>query len=176
MPKTIEKQIIGRSEKIDLPELKLKDISAKIDTGAYGCAIHCHKIREVIKDRKKYLHFDLLDPSHPKYEKQVFKVKSFSKKRVKNSFGESEERYTIKSKIEIFNKLYAVELSLTDRSEMKYPVLIGRLFLEDRFIVDVSKTNLSKKLDSKKKTTKVITKATSKIKKKKKGNKRKLKD
>ena len=158
MTKSKEKQIIGRSEKIDLPELKLKDLSAKIDTGAYGCAIHCHKIREVIKDGKKYLHFDLLDPSHRQYEKQVFKVSGFRKKRVKNSFGESEERYTIKSKIEIFGKLFPAELSLTDRSEMKYPVLIGRLFLEDRFIVDVSKTNLSKKLQKKKLIKKKIVK------------------
>lgn len=145
MAKAIEKQIIGRSDKIDLPDLKLKDISAKIDTGAYGCAIHCHKIREVIKGRKKHLYFDLLDPSHPKYEKQVFKVSSFSRKRVKNSFGESEQRYTIKSKIKLFEKLYTVELSLTDRSEMKYPILLGRTFLEGKFIVDVEKTNLSKK-------------------------------
>lgn len=140
-----EKQVIGRRELVNLPELGLKNLDAKIDTGAYGCAIHCHKIR--IKERNgiKYLYFDLLDPSHPQYEKKVLKSSKFSSKRVKNSFGESEKRYVIQSYIEIFGEEIEVELSLTDRSEMKYPVLIGREFIRNRFVVDVSKYNLSKK-------------------------------
>lgn len=172
MPRAKEKQIIGRSDKIDLPDLKLRDISAKVDTGAYGCAIHCHKIREVHSKGKKLLYFDLLDPSHPKYEKQVFKVNNFSRKRVKNSFGESEQRYTIKSKIKIFDKVHTIELSLTDRSEMKFPILLGRTFLENKFIVDVAKINLSKKHtskthgSSKPKKTKVKTKSKKKVGKK----------
>ncbi|MDD9899268.1 MAG: RimK/LysX family protein [Candidatus Melainabacteria bacterium] len=141
MAKTKEKLTIGRSERIDLPELKLYDLNAKIDTGAYGSAIHCHHI-EVVKIRgKEVLRFDLLDPSHPHYEKKFFRFRNFKIKRVRNSFGQTEKRYTIQAKVKIGQRLLNTEFSLTDRSEMKYPVLIGRKFIQQGFIVDVTKRN-----------------------------------
>lgn len=56
-----------------------------------------------------------------------------------------EERYVITTGVLIFNKLIKTEFSLTDRSAMKYPILLGRKFLVKRFIVDVSLVNLSLK-------------------------------
>jgi hypothetical protein len=50
-----------------------------------------------------------------------------------------EERVVIKQKVRFFGKKGTILLSLTNRSEMKYPVLIGRRFLEGRYTVDVSK-------------------------------------
>lgn len=59
-------------------------------------------------------------------------------KNVKSSNGKTEERIFVKTVIELSNKRYEVELSLTDRKDMKYPMLIGRKFLQGHFIVDVS--------------------------------------
>lgn len=167
MRKNKEKLSIGRREIVSVPELGLRNIDAKIDTGAYGCAIHCHKIRIKERNRIKYLYFDLLDPSHPKYENKVLKSARFTTKRVKNSFGETEKRYVIKASIRIFDELIDLELSLTDRSEMKYPILLGREFLRNRFIVDVAKYNLSNKALLKKKGSKLKPNKTSKTKDKK---------
>lgn len=64
---------------------------------------------------------------------------------VKSSNGTIQERIFIKTTLELFNQQYETELSLTDRASMKYPMLIGRKFLEDRFIVDVSLTYQSTK-------------------------------
>jgi hypothetical protein len=135
------KIIIGRNEKVDLPSLGLIDLKAKIDTGAFTSVIHCHKIKLVISNKKKFLYFNLLDPGHPKYEKKLFKVTGFSEKKVKNSFGASEIRFAIKTPILIAGRLINTEFTLTDRSEMKYPVLLGRKLLKENFIVDVSKIN-----------------------------------
>ena len=43
-----------------------------------------------------------------------------------------------------FGKKYKTVISLTDRSDMKYPMLIGRKFLSERFLVDVSQEYLTK--------------------------------
>jgi len=132
-----EKLIVGRREEIDFPELGLFGITAKIDTGAYTTALHCHDIEE--KNGK--LFFKLLDPSHPEYNEQVLKFTEYSQKEIKNSFGEIEKRYVIKTVIRIGQKRVKAVISLSDRGRMRYPVLIGRKLLKNRFIVDVALLN-----------------------------------
>lgn len=132
-----EKLIIGRREEIDFPELGLFGIIAKIDTGAYTTALHCHDIKE----KDGVLHFKLLDPSHPEYNEQDRKFTEYSQKEIKNSFGEIEKRYIIKTIIQIGEKRIKAVISLSDRGSMRYPVLIGRKLLKNRFIVDVALLN-----------------------------------
>ena len=139
------KKLIGRKDKVDFPKMRLYDIDAKIDTGAYTSAIHCHNIRVSEKDNLKYVTFNLLDPSHPDYNEKRFRVPLHAKKRIKSSIGKSEERCIIKTLITLFGEKFEIELSLSDRSKMEYPVLIGRKLLKKRFVVDVSKSNLSYK-------------------------------
>ncbi len=62
---------------------------------------------------------------------------------VKSSNGTIQERIFIKTILELFGLEFETEISLTDRKSMKYPMLIGRKFLEERFIVDVASTHLS---------------------------------
>jgi len=131
----IKKLIIGRNEYVSLPELKFFDIDAKIDTGAYGSSIHCDHIH--LNDDGT-VHFKLLDETHQDYSKQHIVMPVFKIKNVKSSNGTSEERIFVKTVIELSGKRYEAELSLTDRKDMKYPMLIGRKYLEGRFLVDVS--------------------------------------
>lgn len=141
---------IGRLDRIELPGLGLKSIEAKVDTGAYGSALHCHHIDLILEGGKEILTFDVLDPDHEKYEEQVFRFEKFGHKVVKNTGGEPEHRYTIETEVIIFSQSYQVEFSLTDRSQMKVPVLLGRKFLRKRFLVDVDLKNISHKLKTKK--------------------------
>ncbi len=139
----MEKIIIGRKDKIDLPDLALFNIDAKIDTGAYTSSIHCYQIQLTKNNGVATVRFKLLDPSHPDYNEREFLLPVHQFKSVKSSSGHTEERIFIKTNILIFDQLFEIELSLTDRSDMKHPVLIGRKLLKNRFIVDVSKFNLS---------------------------------
>lgn len=141
--KKVVKVVIGRKDKVDFPTLGLQDISIKIDTGAYTSAIHCHKIEKKEIEGKETLVFTLLDPSHPQYDNKEFSTEKFTEKRVKNSFGHSENRYVIETDIYLFGKIYSLQLSLSARKEMRFPVLIGRKFLMGKFIVDSSKYDLS---------------------------------
>ncbi len=134
---------IGKTDKADFPELFLTNIDIKVDTGAYTSTIHSHEISEIIIDGEKYVEFQILDPTHEKYHEKKFKTKHYRKKRVKNSFGKSEQRFVVETIINFFGKDYPIELSLSGRCDMRFPVLIGRKLLKNKFIVDVSKSNLS---------------------------------
>ncbi len=131
----IEKVIIGRNERVSLPELNFFNIDAKIDTGARGNSIHCDDI--YLKDEHT-VHFKLLDDNHPDYCEQHIEMPVYKIKKVKSSNGEVEERIVVKTEIELLGQVYETELSLTNRKKMTYPMLIGRRYLQGRFIVDVS--------------------------------------
>jgi hypothetical protein len=62
---------------------------------------------------------------------------------VKSSNGIVENRFLIATEILIFDKKYPIRLTITERGSMKYPVLLGRKFLSNKFVVDTSKVNLS---------------------------------
>ncbi len=135
--------IIGRLDKADFLELDLMDIDVKIDTGAFTSAIHCHNIREVNLSRNSLIRFNLLDPTHPQYNERELIHSNYYKKTIKSSTGHIEDRYIIKTNVVLFERIFPIELSLTDRTEMKYPILIGRRLLQNNFLVDVSATHLS---------------------------------
>lgn len=137
---------IGRADKADLPELSLVDIKIKIDTGAYTSSIHSHDIKEVVENGEKFIIFEILDPSNRQFTGKEYKTKRFRKKTIKNSFGSSENRFIVETTIILFGEEFPIELSLSERSNMKYPILIGRKLLNKRFIVDISKKNISYKL------------------------------
>ncbi|HAN78493.1 MAG TPA: peptidase [Bacteroidales bacterium] len=141
----LKKRIIGRSDKIDFPMLKLKEIDVKIDTGAYTSSIHCVNFEKKKLKGKIVLKCNFLDPEHSLYHGKEFVFEEFSTTTVKSSNGVAEERYKIKTEIKIFGKKYPILLTLAERTDMRFPVLLGRNFLKKKFIVDVSRTCLSYK-------------------------------
>lgn len=136
-----QKKTIGRFEKVDLPALNLFALDAKIDTGADNSAIHCHNI--IVDEALNRVTFNLLDPSHPDYNETSLTLPVHRKRWVKSSNGMREYRVYIKTTIEVMGEVYEAELSLTDRSSMNFPMLLGRKFLHNRFLVDVSKSGNS---------------------------------
>lgn len=149
-------RVIGRREFVDFPGLNLFSIEAKIDTGAYTSAIHCKDIAIKTINNQEILCFKLLDGSHPEYSEQTHQFADYFKKKIKNSFGEMEERFIIKTRVKIGRKNILTTLSLSDRENMRYPVLIGRRLLKGKFVVDVNRihTNGSKIIKSRKKKIK----------------------
>jgi hypothetical protein len=131
--------ILGRYDRVDLPDLGLYNIHAKVDTGAYTCSLHCSKAGIV----NNKLEFVLLDEEHPEFTGMKFVFDQFEKRDIKNSFGEVEQRFVIVTTIRIFNEDIRAEFSLSNRGLLKFPILIGRKILRDRFLIDVKKKNLS---------------------------------
>ena len=139
------KEIIGRKEKITLKEWGFYNISAKIDTGAYTSAIHCEYAQVKMIGGKKTLEFILLSPANKHFKNQVISTESFSQKKVKNSFGHVEVRFKVTTKITMFGNEFEGEFTLSERSKMKNPILLGRKILKGRFLIDVDKINLSQR-------------------------------
>jgi hypothetical protein len=135
-------KLIGRREYVDFPGLNLFRLEAKIDTGAYTSALHCHDIAVRDIGGTPTLCFYLLDPNHPEYNDQEHRFTEFSRKTIKSSSGEAEERYIIKTLIRLGRKKIRTTLSLTDRAGMRYPVLIGRKLIKNKFIIDVKQLHL----------------------------------
>lgn len=131
---TTNTNIVGSSEIIGFPEFSMFDVPAKIDTGADSGAIHCTTIKEKLIKGKSILQFSPFD--HPE---NVIIATDFTIKKVRSSNGEVCNRYFIDTVIEIKDKQYPIHLSLADRTEMTWPVLIGKRFLsENNFLVDVN--------------------------------------
>jgi len=133
------KKTIGRIDKVDFPTLDLFDIDVKIDTGAFTSSMHCHKVIEE-DNLLKCLFFD---KEHQNYNKKIIVFKNYTTTKVKSSNGMVQNRYMVKTSVLLFNKRYKIDLTLSTRSEMKYPILIGRKFLSKKFIVDINLKNLS---------------------------------
>lgn len=131
-------KILGRNDRVDLPGLGLTNIHAKVDTGAYTCSLHCAYARLV----GKKLEFVLLDEEHPEFTGIKYTFKKFTQREIKNSFGEAEMRFVIKTSIKIFDHRIRAEFSLSDRGNLKFPVLLGRKILRNRFLIDVTKKDL----------------------------------
>lgn len=130
-------KIIGSFEPVTFPEFaNIGEVKAKIDTGAYSGSLHCTKISEEKTTNGKILHFSPFD--HPELK---IAITDFAVRYVRSSNGQSQKRYFIKTTIKLQGEIYPILLSLADRSEMKWSVLIGRRFLRrNNFLVDVSRS------------------------------------
>jgi hypothetical protein len=139
LKKTNSKILIGRTDLVDFPKLELFGIDIKIDSGAYTSSFHCSHIEE----KNGVLECKFLDPGYVEYHGKLVHFASFSQKLVKSSNGITERRYLVRTDILIFEKVYKIELTLTERGSMRFPVLLGRKFLSKNFIIDTSKKRLS---------------------------------
>lgn len=133
------KRTLGRVDIVDFPKLELNGVNVKIDTGAYTSSIHCSEIKE--KDGKLHCIFENKD--HPNFKAEEIVFDTFSYTDVKSSNGIKENRFKIKTDVIFFGKTYKINLTLSTRDDMKFPVLIGRQFLKRKFLVDVDLENQS---------------------------------
>jgi hypothetical protein len=140
---------IGLSDELDIPAAELFNVPCKIDTGAYNCSIDCsHWAVEEINGTPHLL-FTLLGNDYKQYSGISLKTTDFIRKKVKSSTGHVEYRYQVSLTIVMFGESVEAAFNLSKRHNMRYPILLGRKFLSKKFLVDVSKKNISKKLKAK---------------------------
>ncbi|GAB4002345.1 RimK/LysX family protein [Spirosoma daeguense] len=135
------KQTIGMTDLVDFPDLNLFNIQAKVDTGAYTSSLYCQDVQLIESGNQTMLRFQVISRNNDQI--QEFYSDKFSQRTIRNSFGVSEKRYVIKTRVVLFGRTIQTEFTLADREHLKNPVLLGRKLLRNRFIVDVSQKNLS---------------------------------
>lgn len=130
-------QPIGSKEFVTLPEYSIKNVPAKVDTGADYSSIWACDIAEA----GGQLTFKLFGRGSKHYTGQVITVGEYGVTEVRNSFGDSEVRYTVKMVMGLGGKKTKVNFRLSDRSRNRYPILVGKKTLHGKFLVDVSVNN-----------------------------------
>lgn len=140
MKQLLKKEIIGRLETVAIPEFNLQNIEAKIDTGAYNGAIHVSLVNEFERDDKRWIRFVILDGAHPEFYDKVYETDRFDERRVRSSNGELQHRYAVPVTIILKGKEIKTTLGLSNRKDLRFPILIGRKIIKKHFIVDPSKT------------------------------------
>lgn len=124
--------MLGWIEHIDLPDLKLHHVRTKIDTGARTSALHATDIETFKRDNDLWVRFCVqLDDnaSNLSFEQPVYDMRH-----IKNTGGVPEERVVIRTQMKIAGRTWPISVSLTDRSSMRFPMIIGRSALKNQNI------------------------------------------
>lgn len=138
MPEAMNKFIVGALETCDLPELTIEDLHIRVDTGAATSSLHVDNLVSFDKDGEEWVAFDI-HPDYHNVEKVVRREAKVNKvKTIKSSTATREQRFVISTDIVLGEQRWEIQLTLTDRSEMTYLMLLGREAMTDRIIVDPS--------------------------------------
>lgn len=124
--------VVGWRELVSLPDLGLVGIPAKIDTGARTSSLHAHVLDDFQRNGQRFVRF-AVDWGGVRHQCEAV---HFDLRGITSSNGESQERFVIKTPLSIGNLTFRAEISLADRSQMQFPMLIGRTALRRRMVVD----------------------------------------
>ena len=124
--------IVGWMEYVDLPDLGLLNLKAKIDTGARTSAIHATDIEAFKKRDEDWVRFT----THATHGDADITVESLihTTRDIKNTGGVPEERIVIRTKFRLAHRLWTIDLSLTDRGNMTFGLIVGRTALKNHSI------------------------------------------
>lgn len=134
--------ILGALEVCDLPELQITDLHIRVDTGAKTSSLHVDNIDAKRIKGVKWVSFDI----HPDIHNVARVVRRSSKVKevrlIKSSNAAKEKRYVIETLITLGGRTWPIEVTLTDRSNMSYLMLLGRQAMMHRVLVDPSQEYL----------------------------------
>ncbi len=130
-------KMIGIAEIVSLPELGIKNLDAKIDTGAYTASLHAFDIKPY--NSNKRINFSVYSSEYKiiKCDTEIFDIRH-----IVSSNGEGSDRFVIKTKLVMGKNRLIAQFTLANRDSMKYKILIGRATIKDRFIVNPNLENI----------------------------------
>lgn len=136
-------RMLGWREWLNLPELGLTDIKAKVDTGARTSALHAYDIEPFEEGGAERVRFKV----HPQHRSDDLVVECvaevYDHRPITNSGGQTEERYVIETAVALGGERWPIELTLTTRSDMRFRMLLGREAVRGRMLVDPGRSYLT---------------------------------
>ena len=142
MPNRVKRDlpVIGWREWVGLPDLGIERIKAKVDTGARSSSLHAFDIEMFSKNAEDWVRFKV----HPVQRKnnQVLQLESkvLDSRSVRSSSGKADMRPVIVTNVELLGVTWPVELTLANRDQMGFRMLLGRQAFRHRFLVDAGKS------------------------------------
>ncbi len=128
--------LIGWRERVRLPELGIGPIEAKVDTGARTAALHAEDIRIEGNGRNRKVRFSVPINGRTHHCELPFK----GEKKIKSTSGHSQMRVVVETDILIGEAQLRAQITLTDRTDMGVPMLLGRATVRAHFVVDPGKS------------------------------------
>ena len=125
--------VIGWHECISLPELGLQDFAVKVDTGAKTTALHADDIETFHKGSIKWVRFR--SPDIPGTPPRTCEFPVFTKRDITNTSGAAVTRIVIRTPMILAGRKWKIDISLTDRGTMRFPLILGRRALRRKNIV-----------------------------------------
>ena len=131
-----EKLKVGWREWLALPELGIRAVKAKVDTGARTSALHVFELDTFVERGRNRVRFKL----HPLQRNQQVVVSCecdiVDERNVKDSGGHGEQRLVIRTPIDLGGMRWPIEITLTNREDMLFRMLLGRTAMHNRLMVD----------------------------------------
>ena len=137
--------IIGWREWIGLPDLGIEKIKAKIDTGARTSALHAFELKPFSDQGVNKIRFSIHPLQHDMQTVVQCVANTLGKRVVTDSGGHQEERFVIQTTLSLFGQNWPIEVTLTERENMLFRMLLGRHALRKRFLVHPARSFLSRK-------------------------------
>jgi len=134
--------LAGWREWVQLPDVGVPWIKAKLDTGARTSSIHAHKIKPFEKDGAAWVRFRVRPWQESTDDEVTIECPLHDRRRVRSSSGHVEERYVVKMKIELVGRRVTIEVTLSNRDQMGFRMLVGRQALRRGFVVDSGRSFL----------------------------------
>ncbi|MBV7315404.1 ATP-dependent zinc protease [Shewanella sp. NIFS-20-20] len=127
--------LIGWREWGLLPDIVTTPIKIKVDTGAKTSCLHAFKIKPFTRKGQAWIRF-WLHPQQDSTDEVICESPVFDRRYVTDSGGHKQLRYVIQSTLILGPHQFTIELTLTNRDNMKFRMLLGRRALAGRFVVD----------------------------------------
>lgn len=134
---------IGWREWVGLPELGVHAIKAKIDTGARTSAIHAWKIEPFQRGGEIWLRFELHPEQRSKAGAIICEAPAVDRRHVRSSGGHVTSRYVIRTTLALGTASWPIELTLTNRDQMGFRMLLGRTALKGGVLIDPARSFLA---------------------------------
>ena len=128
--------IIGWREWISLPDLGVKSIKAKVDTGARTSSLHAFGLQEIERDGVVWVRFEIHPEQRTSHPSIPAELPLLARRRVRDSGGKTELRPVVETVGEILGRRWPIEITLTQRDAMGFRMLLGRQAIRRRFLVD----------------------------------------
>ncbi|SLN70373.1 ATP-dependent zinc protease family protein [Oceanibacterium hippocampi] len=147
------KRIVGWREWVRFPELSDVMIKAKFDTGARTSALHAWDITPFEKAGEPWIAFQLHPLQRNDAERIDCQAPLHDRREVVNSGGGRELRYVILTTLRLGDAAWPIEVTLTNRDEMGFRLLVGRTAMHGRLVVDPDRSYVHGRRRKKKKKT-----------------------
>lgn len=137
--------VVGWREWVALPEFGAIEIKAKLDTGARTSALHAFDVIELTIDGADWLQFSVHPFQRDDEHATLCLARLVDRRWVTNSGGFRERRYVIETTLRVGQRDWPIELTLANRDQMGFRLLIGRTAMHHRLIVDPSRSYCASK-------------------------------